>query len=275
MEQNTLNILWKKNIEADFEGKNITWGVNESPLIVDEKVILSVGGKTHNIVALNKNDGSLIWSCEGEGDLTAYCSPLYIANQDVPLIATMMASHIVGVDVATGKKLWSYKYENNRKIHPNTPVYDGKDMLLFTGGYNKGAVMFRLTNGGRSIEEVWEQPKLQSKHGGMVKIGNHVYTGGDGNANKFWYCVDWNTGEINYQDNTITAGVVIADGDNMLYCYSERGEMALVKAPPEKFDLISKFSITLGTAQHWAHPVIYQGVLYVRHGNTLMSYKIK
>jgi hypothetical protein len=69
-------------------------------------------------------------------------------------------------------------------------------------------------------------------------------------------------------------GVTIAD-DGMLYCYSNRGEMALVKATPEKFDLVSKFKITLGTDQHWAHPVIYNGVLYVRHGNTLMAYKIK
>jgi len=51
--------------------------------------------------------------------------------------------------------------------------------------------------------------------------------------------------------------------------------MALVKASPEKFEIISKFMITKGTEQHWAHPVIYKGVLYVRHGDSLMAYKIK
>ena len=60
----------------------------------------------------------------------------------------------------------------------------------------------------------------------------------------------------------------------MLYCYSDRGEMALVKATPAGFDVVSKFNITLGTDQHWAHPVIHKGILYVRHGNTLMAYKI-
>ena len=274
MDQNTLDILWKKNIEADFGGKNIMWGVAESPLIVDEKVILTPGGKMHNIVALNKNDGSIIWSCPGEGDLSSYCSPLYIANQETPLIITTMASHIIGVEAATGKMLWSHKYENNRKIHPNTPVYDGKDMALITNGYDKGSVMLRLTNGGRSVQKVWENDDLKSKHGGVVKIDNYAYVGGDDRSGRYWYCVDWNTGEIKYKDNTITAGVVIA-ADGMLYCYSERGEMALVRATPEKFDLISQFSIALGTSTHWAHPVIYQGVLYVRHGNTLMAYKIK
>jgi hypothetical protein len=61
----------------------------------------------------------------------------------------------------------------------------------------------------------------------------------------------------------------------MIYCYSERGDMGLVKPDPAKFDLVSSFKITLGTDQHWAHTVIQDGVLYVRHGDTLMAYKIK
>jgi hypothetical protein len=67
--------------------------------------------------------------------------------------------------------------------------------------------------------------------------------------------------------------VIFADG--MLYCYTQTGKMNLVKPNPEKFELISSFEVTLGTEQHWAHPVIYDGVLYIRHGNALMAYKIK
>jgi len=275
IDEKTLEIIWKKSIIDDFKGSNINWGLNESPLIIDDKVIITPGGKTNNIVALNKKTGEIIWSSPGKGDLSSYCSPLYIANQQVPLIVTTMATHIVGIEAATGKLLWSHKYENNRNIHPNTPVYDGKDMVLITNGYNKGSVMLRLTNGGRSVQKVWENDDIKSKHGGMVKIGDYVYIGGDGSTGKYWHCVDWNTGEIKYKDNSITAGCVIADGNGMLYCYSEKGEMALVRATPEKFDIVSKFMITLGTEQHWAHPVIHNGILYVRHGNTLMAYKIR
>jgi len=271
MEQNSLKILWKKSIETDFGGKNIQWGVNESPLIVNEKIIITPGGKDKNIVALNKNDGSLIWSCAGEGDLSAYCSPLYIGDQQVPQIVTMTANHILGIDIATGKKLWSYENKNRWSVHANTPIYaDG--MILCTSGYGKGSTMLRLLNGGRNIEVVWKLPDIDSRIGAMVKLGNYVY--GSGDNNKYWFCVDWKTGNIKYKNNALTPGVTIA-ADNMLYCYSEKGDMALVKATPEKFDLISKFKVTLGTDQHWAHPVIYQGVLYIRHGNTLMAYKIK
>jgi outer membrane protein assembly factor BamB len=275
MDQNTLDVIWRKSAITDFGGSNIRWGMTESPLIIDDKVILSVGGKQHNIVALNKNDGSLIWSSQGRGDLSSYCSPLYIANQQVPQIVTSMAENIVGLDAKTGKLLWSVPYKSQRGINPNTPVYDGKDMVLILNGYERGAVMLRLTNGGRSVEKVWEDDNIKSKHGGIVKIGNYIYAGGDDRSGRDWHCVEWNTGKVQWKDRTISQGVVIADADDMLYMYTERGEMALVRANPAKFDLVSQFPITLGTDQHWAHPVIYKGVLYVRHGNTLMAYKIR
>ena len=63
--------------------------------------------------------------------------------------------------------------------------------------------------------------------------------------------------------------------DGLLYIYNDRGEMILAKATPEKFDIVSRFPITMGTDQHWAHPVLYKGVMYVRHGNTLMAYNVK
>jgi len=67
--------------------------------------------------------------------------------------------------------------------------------------------------------------------------------------------------------------VIFADG--MMYCYSERGTMNLVKPNPERFELVSSFGVTLGTGTHWAHPVIHNGVLYIRHGDALMAYKVK
>jgi outer membrane protein assembly factor BamB len=270
LRENDLNILWKKNITDDFQGSNIRWGVNESPLIVDEKVIITPGGKENNVVALNKNTGELIWSCAGEGDMPAYCSPLYVGHQQIPQIITITDKHILGIDAANGKKLWSYPYNNNRNIHPNTPIYHDNQLLCLSG-YNKGSILLRLTDGGRKVEKVWENPEFDPKTGGAVKIGNYVY--GSGDHNKYWFCIDWQTGETKYKDNPIAVGAVIS-ADGLLFCYSDKGEMALMKPTPEKFDLISRYPITLGAEQHWAHPVIYKGVMYVRHGNTLMAYHI-
>jgi len=269
-DQNTLNVLWQKNIVKDFDAKNITWGVTECPLIIGDKLICTPGGQKNNVVALNKNTGEVIWSCAGEGDLSAYCSPIYLADQQVPQIVTMTAQHIIGVEAATGKMLWSYEHINKNNVHANTPVY-GDNMILCSSGYGKGSVMLRLLDGGRRVEKVWESPLPDNRIGGMVKVGDYAY--GSGDVNKFWFCIDWKSGEIKYQSSDLDIGAVIA-ADGMLYCYTQKGNMALVKIDPSKFDIVSRFKVTLGSDNHWAHPVIHQGVLYVRHGDTLMAYKV-
>lgn len=270
-DQSGLNLLWKRDMLRDFNASNIEWGINEAPLVIDNMVIATPGGKIQNMVALNKNNGELIWSSDGEKDLSAYCSPLYIADQDIPQIVTLTAGHIIGVEAATGKKLWAHPNTNRYSVHANTPVYSN-GMILCTSGYGRGSTMLRLVNGGKNVEEVWFSKELDNRIGAMVKVGNYVY--GSGDSNRFWFCVDWNTGEIKYKERGLAMGNIIANND-MLYCYTDRGDMILAKATPEKFDIVSRFQITLGTAQHWAHPVIYKGVLYVRHGNSLMAYKIK
>lgn len=77
-----------------------------------------------------------------------------------------------------------------------------------------------------------------------------------------------------YTSKEIGNGVVIY-ADGMLYCYSMQGELALVEADPAGFKVVSKTKVLLGSEQHWAHPVIYDGVLYVRHGKALIAYKVK
>lgn len=270
-DQNSLNVVWKKNILKEYNASNIEWGINEAPLIIGDKLIATPGGKQHNMIALNKNTGELIWSSPGEGDLSAYCSPLYISDQQVPIIATMTADHIIGVDAESGKKLWSHENKNRYSVHANTPVY-GDGMILFTSGYGRGSTMLRLTHGGRGVQQAWFAKELDNRIGAMVKVGDYVY--GSGDSNRYWFCADWKTGEIKWQEKGLAMGNIIANG-GMLYCYTDRGEMVLARATPEKMDIVSKFPITMGTEQHWAHPVLYKGVMYVRHGDTLMAYKVK
>lgn len=266
----TLKLLWKKNYAADYGAENTKHGWNGPPLIIGEKLIIAPGGPTHNVLALHKATGDIIWSSEGMKGISGYGTPIFLDDQEVPQVVIMMGDQILGLDVTNGKMLWSYDHTNRFSEHPNTPVYSD-NKLLFMSGYGQGALMLQLTDGGRKVSPVWEIKELAHGFGHMMKVGDYVY--GSGNRTH-WHCVDWETGKVMYSDNTIGIGNIIA-ADGLLYCYSEKGEMALVKPNPEKFEIISQFSITLGTGQHWAHPVIYQGVMYVRHGDTLMAYKIK
>ncbi len=271
LDQNSLNLVWKKDFLNDYHAENITWGINEAPLIVNDMVIVTPGGAKDNLVALNKNTGVQIWSSQGEGDKAAYCSPLYINDQEVPQIVNFTANHIIGIDAKTGKKLWSFPRTNKWSVHANTPVYN-KDMIFCTSGYGAGSVMLRLINGGRQVEKVWESIELDNRIGAMVKVGNYIY--GSGDNNRFWFCADWQTGEIKFRQDGYAMGNVIAN-EGMLYCYTDQGKMLLAKANPEKFDVVSSFPVILGTMQHWAHPVLYKGMMFVRHGSSLITYKVK
>jgi outer membrane protein assembly factor BamB len=272
LNESNLNVIWKKNMLVDYESKNITWGINESPLIIGEKIIITPGGKEHNVVALNKNTGERIWSSPGVGELSSYCSPLYIGDQQTPLIVTKTAYSIIGLEASTGKLLWTFESKNRHQIQANTPFYANN--MILCSSVDKGATMLRLSEGGRKAEIVWEIQEFDNMMGGVVKVGNYIYGSDSGEKSKYWWCVNWETGEILFKERGLAVGVTIF-ADGMLYCYSDKGEMALVKPTPEKFTIVSQFPITKGTNQHWAHPVIHQGVLYVRHGDCLMAYRIK
>jgi outer membrane protein assembly factor BamB len=272
LNETTLNVIWTKDLLKDFDGRNLSWGITENPLIVDGKIFMTPGGIKHNMVALNKNTGELIWSSPGESTSSAYCSPIYIDDQSVPMVVTNMHQQIIAFNAGTGEKLWSFPQKNAPyNIHPNIPIYS--DGLIFsTTGYKGGSLLLRLTNGGKAVEQVWKNTELDNQMGSAVRIGDYVYASGHQNNN--WFCVNWKTGETMYKTREVSpANVISADG--MLYVYSEKGTMNLIKPNPDKFELISSFKVTLGTAQHWAHPVIHEGVLYIRHGDALMAYKVK
>ena len=78
-----------------------------------------------------------------------------------------------------------------------------------------------------------------------------------------------------YEKKWICKGSIIS-AEGMLYCYEEKkGNVALVRATAEDFEIISTFKIDKGSGPHWAHPVLKNGVLYIRHGDVLMAYDVR
>ena len=271
LDETTFNVVWTKDLLKDFDGKNIMWGMTENPLIVGDKLYLTPGGIKNNMVAVNKNTGALLWSSTGDGTTSSYCSPIFINDQSVPMVVTCMVEQIIAFNAETGAKLWSYPQLNQRNIHPNSPIYH-EGFIFSTTGYRGGSMLLRLKDGGKSVEQVWKNADMDNQIGSAVKIGDYVY--GSGHNNNFWFCIDWKTGDTKYKIKQ-SGGCNVIAADGMLYVYSDMGEMRLIKPNPDKYELVSKFNVKLGTGRHWAHPVIHQGVMYLRHGDTLMAYKVK
>ena len=66
---------------------------------------------------------------------------------------------------------------------------------------------------------------------------------------------------------------MISAGD-LLYYYTQKGELKLIRSEEGWLKEISSFKISKGTGHHFSHPVIHRGVLYQRRGQALMAYDI-
>ncbi len=271
----TGNLVWSVDLLKTFNAENIRWGMTESLLIDGDRVICTPGGPKHNVAALDRFTGNTIWTSPGNGDPAAYCSPILVEYQGTRLFVTMTSESIIGLDADSGEFYWAVPQHQNNKIHANTPIYhNGK--IVCSSATSKddldGTVQLELLNKGKSVKVVWRNTEFPNLMGGVILQDGYLY-GAEYRKSK-WYCINWNTGDIEYINESFGGGV-ITWADGLFYCYAEKGNMGLVKASHESFTVISQFPVTLGTDQHWAHPVIHGGRLYIRHGNAILAYKIQ
>lgn len=280
-------ILWTLDAVKKFDGRWGDWGICESLVLTGDKLIYTPAGPRTTMVALNKQTGELVWESESLNDTSAYVSPIRIEQGGKEIIVNLLSRHLIGVDASDGKILWKYDYaslrpEKGLEIWPGapftntiTPLYhEGK--IYITGGYEHVGAMFKLDDNGSAIHLLWIDSTLDCHHGGVVLVNGYIYgSNWISNASGNWCCIDWETGKTRYEEKWFTKGSIIT-ADGMLYCYEEKnGNIGLVRATPEKFDLISRFRISEGRGPHWSHPVIGEGILYIRHGEVLMAFDLR
>ncbi len=268
--------VWSKDFIEDFNVDSvIQFGYAESVLIDGDQLICVPGGKAYNVVSLDRFTGELIWASEGNGEQATYNSPILVESGNRRLVIAMTAASIMGIDATTGEMNWRIEQTQQNNIHANTPLYfDGRVLVSSVDPKNtSGLVLLELLNDGEDAEVVWRNTKFRSLMGGLIRIDSTVY--GSAYLRPDWQAINWNTGEMTAQNRELGGGsIVYADG--MFYCYTERdGEVALVDAGPGHFEVVSTFKVPMGTGEHWAHMVIENGVLYVRHGDALMAYELK
>jgi outer membrane protein assembly factor BamB len=281
-------IIWSQNASQLYKGTFGEWGIAESLIIDGEKLYFTPGGTETTMIALDKNTGSLIWKSASINDSPSYVSPLLVERNGIKMIVNVLLRNVIAVDASDGTILWKIDHTealDSRKskavwgdaplIKCVTPLYyDGK--IYVTGGYEHGGMMLKMAEDCKSASVEWTDEVLDVHHGGVVLLNGYIYgSNWLSNSNGNWCCIDWNTGKKMYEEHWKCKGSVIA-ADGMLYVYDERsGFVGLVKPNPEKFDLVSSFKVTDGSGPHWAHPVIHNGNLFIRHGNALMVYNIK
>ncbi len=263
---------WAVDMMKDLGGIQIEFGYSESLLVDGNNVYCYPGGSTTNVAAFNRFTGKPVWATKALGDTTTYCSPMLINLPNRKLLVNYSRYFLFALDAATGDLLWSYPILDAKDDaqRSNTPIYKDGFLYLVSGETNgKGTVKLALSADGKSVSEVWTNNQVRNAMGGFVLNDNKLYTITDKNLLK---AVEL-TGGMQVDSVKVRNGsILFADG--VFVCYGNNGEVNLVTNVQGKLAVTGKLKIEKGSKDHFAHPVLANGVLYIRRGKGLMAYKV-
>jgi outer membrane protein assembly factor BamB len=287
-------VVWKKNLLRDFNGRDGMHHYAESPLIDGDALVCTPGGSRATMVALDKKTGDVIWkSAIAGGNEAGYASAVVADVGGVKQYVQLLSGGVVGVSARDGKLLWRYDKNAGMNNCATPVVHDGYVLSATGGGFGpggggfggggggfggrgggaSGAALVQLTADGDKVEakEVYKNRDLANYHGGVVRVGDHVY----GTNSRSLVCLDFKTGKKKWDDRSVgQASVAAADG--MLYVRGENGEVALVEATPDGYKEKGRFDPPGGgRSQSFPHPVIADGKLFLHEGDALLCYDIK
>jgi outer membrane protein assembly factor BamB len=268
LDANNGKVLWGKNILSDNQAQNLPWAMAASPLIVDDKVVVLPGGTAgKSVVAYNKTTGAPVWRVLN--DTQAYVSPMLVELGGRRQIVVVSSSRVVGLVPEDGSLLWSYPWDTDNGINVSQPIMVDGNRFFISSGYGKGAALVEVKGSGKTFTAttVWENNAMKNKFNSSVLYNGFVYGLDEGILS----CLDVNTGERKWKGGRYGYGqVLLASGH--LIVISDSGELALVKASPDQYSELARFSALQGKT--WNYPAIADGRLLVRNSNEMASYDI-
>src|SRR5262249_47853617 len=263
--------LWQRNILRDFNARNISWDISESPLVDGNNLIVTPGGRGAGVVALDKMSGKTVWTSKELSDEAGYASVIVADVEGVRTLMTLTSQAGVGIRASDGKLMWRYPRVANSTANIATPIFhDNK--VFYSSDYGTGGALLGLTAQGGEVKahEIYFTREMKNHHGGVLLVNGYLY----GFNSTILTCLEFATGKMLWRDRSVGKGsLTYADGH--LYILSEDNVVGLVEASPAGYREKGRFRIADQGLPSWAHPVVSGGNLYIRNQGTLASYDIR
>lgn len=298
LDLNTGDLRWQRNILTDFEAQNITWGLAESVLIDGDRLICTPGGTKGTVVALNKMTGETVWASTGTPDhKTGYTTPRIIEKDGLRILLTMDGEGLLGVRAENGTFLFHVPHRQYSFVNVTTPLLRN-DLLLISAANagpnpNAGTRLLKLhvgknintkkdtadkdtTDGtGVTVDLVWRVDTFDNLYNSLHWIDGHVYGSTFGYKGGTMACIRVTDGEVLWFDRSV-GPCVTTFADGKFYWVAEKSRTVyLVEPALEECRIISQFRLPdRGEGSIWAHPVVCNKKLYIRHGQFLYCYDI-
>ncbi len=258
----TGRVIWKKHLIKDFGAKLPEWGMTATPLLVDDKLIVNPGAEKASVVALDRVSGKVIWKTPGQG--AAY-APFIYANfggrrQAVGYDATSLG----GWDISTGKRIWTITPPKKGDYNVPTPIAIMDRLLVATE--NNSMRLYEFANKGKAGRT---KPKHQFADLAPDMVSPVVYNQMIfGCHDSYLYCLDTNSLKLLWKarDEAYFGFVTLIAGNGRVMIMTIDGELLLVRADRNKYELISRLKVLTGEGTEiWSHPALTAGRLYLRN----------
>ena len=247
-------VYWQKNLFTEFKAGNLKWGLSPSPIIKGNLLLLNA---CEYGIVLNRLTGEKIWA--SPAGIGGYAAPVLYSAGNTDCLAVFGAKALYGVELNTGKKLWSSNWETSYDVNASDPIpFNGK--IFISSGYGKGAGVIDVT--GPQPKTVWTSKVMRNHFSSCVLIKGFLY-GIDGNAgNGTLKCIDFATGTEQWTHD-LGFGSLSAAGDRLVIL-NEEGELFVVKASPTAFEQIASAGKILDKTC-WTAPVLCRGLIFCRN----------
>lgn len=266
LDANTGAYRWGIDLVRDYGTEVPPWYAGQCPLVEDGKLILAPAGKDALVMAVDCKTGNVLWKTPNKrGWKMTHVSvaPAVIGGKKMYVYCGHRG--VAGVAVEDGALLWDTEEWKISIATVATPVPLPGDRIFFSGGYEAGALMMKVTgNGGAwTPATLYRLPPdvFGATQQTPIWYGNFVY---GVRPNGELICLD-PEGKVRWASGTShrfgLGPFLIADGK--IFVMDDRGSLAMAKATPDGFALLSKADVLDGH-DSWGPLAIAGGRLLAR-----------
>jgi outer membrane protein assembly factor BamB len=255
-------VVWSRNAASDAEVKVLTWGFTGSPLVIGNRVIISLSGK---LVGYDIATGKPVWFGTDGGN--SYSSPHLVTIAGLQQVILMSKTGAISVEPESGKPLWNYTCEMSDRILQPAVIGDG-DLLIV--GETQAIRRIKVTHdqGTWSVTEIWTSEQMKLNFNDIIVHKGFIY-GFDG---PFVACIDTKDGSRKWKGSPYRGFSVLLADQDLLLMLTEKGDLALVGATPDKFSELARIPAIKGKT--WTHPVMAGNVVVVRNAQEMAAFRL-
>jgi outer membrane protein assembly factor BamB len=290
----TGQLLWKRDILADFKLEPNFFGVGSTPLLEKDLLIINVGAKNACVVAFDPKTGKAKWASPAPKNWgPAYASPVAatIHGQRRVFVFAGGESHpatggLLCINPDDGAVDFSFPWRGRRdeSVNASAPLIVDNDKCWISECYGKGGVLLQLTLGDDkklSGKPLWETDKLGTHFMTALPLAGHLYgCDGHGPSDCPLVCLEIATGEERWRTapelpesvttrsgerktlglSTDRCHLLHADGKTL--CLTEWGHLLYLDLSPAGCKVAARTWL-FAAGETWSPPVLSRGLLYV------------